>query len=428
MTPEYDNGKNEASRKCERNGMPCQEARETVAKPVNDNGRYLFIVQDFYVEVMGAFIPGFLFVSTVFFLSMYFYYYATFGRFPFGTHMGTMVSHWGFWVFSGCLSYAFGVVFYRMQLKRIDLISCFRQWGMSSCVEKRKLSVQFDAERRDSSDDDYKYDRYLAEEKFGRRRKFGHNPLSYAFGYKSWERDIDKRIDYYVNKNQKMKFDYPYPHLRTYLWSRGFRHLMKFVPWCACHVGNAEDGESAEDRQMDRRSKHCINIIKQRIRIRGTIGMCLDLIRNEGQIRLLGSLWYVFKIVRSFINYALVLGVCALLARVLYIRLSDSGIAMSLRINCAGVENQNFWAYQCYYLVLVLMKVIATQFKWHIEKCLHYVRTREIVMILETAHLIWKEDPDVFGDLVKRTEEFVNDVCGKCKEHSCNMCGVKYTP
>ena len=48
MPPEYDNGKNDASRKCERNGRPFHEAKGTVLKPMNDNGRYSFIVQDFY--------------------------------------------------------------------------------------------------------------------------------------------------------------------------------------------------------------------------------------------------------------------------------------------------------------------------------------------------------------------------------------------
>ena len=378
----------------------------------NDNGRYLFLVQDFYVEILGAFIPGFLFFVTLSFIVMYFYYYATLGHLPFEKHLGTLASHWGTWTFLGCLSYAFGVVFYRKPPKKIDTISCFRRWTKSPPVECWKLAVQYEKPPMNSIDIREFNERKKKDEEattsFG-----GHNLFSYAFGFKSVEKKIGKRIEEREQENCGIKFDYPYPHLRVYLWARGFYHLMKFVPWCAF----GSDGATAH------RSKHSMNIIKQRIKNFGTIGMCLDLIRNEGQIRLLSSLWYVFKLLRTYLDSALYLGCIVFIFRLSSLELTGAEINGICCLRRLVSPIPGFWSYQCYFLLLIFMKAIFTCFKWYIEDCMNYVRSREIVMILENAYLLSLKDRTVFSDLESATWDFVsgNNGCRKCLRPCSNV-------
>lgn len=59
----------------------------------------------------------------------------------------------------------------------------------------------------------------------------------------------------------------------------------------------------------------------------------------------------------------------------------------------------------------------------NIEKGLHYVRTREVVMILEAANILETVDVGVYGELFKNIRDdakrFENAVCVNCKDQMC---------
>lgn len=347
--------------------------------------RYLFLVQDFYIELLGAFIPGFLFVISTAFVVVYFYYYVTLGHYPFEGRIGQAVSHGGVWLFFVCLSYAFGSIFYRMPPKRVDSISYFRHWATSPTVERRRLAVQYDTK----DDPVGLFPQELAI-----------NFFACAFGYHF----IEKRTMEMLEKlSGNVKYDYPYPSLRVYLLSRGFSHLVTFVPWCA------NSGVQPEER-----SKHMLNIIKQRIRSFGDDNMILDMIRNEGQIRLLSSLWFVFLVMRKILVVAVLIGFCFMTAQMLYAELWGEGLYVF-------TGKEKFWTCQCFFLAMFFSIGMCTWFKWKIESSINYVRVREVVMILESAHLA-DRGGTLFSDLKAHENEFVQQTVlksSKCRECPC---------
>ena len=349
--------------------------------------RYLFLVQDFYIELLGAFIPGFLFVISMTFVIVYFYYYITLGHYPFEGRIGQAVSHGGVWLFFVCLSYAFGSIFYRMPPKRVDNISCFRHWVNSQGEERKRLAVQYETK------EDLK-GLFPSE--------FPIVFLSCAFRYYFIEKRIKEKLDGLSNGG--VKFDYPYPDLRIYLLSRGFCHLLPFVPWCA------NSGKAPEER-----SKHMLNIIKQRIRSRGDDSMILDMIRNEGQIRLLSSLWFVFLVMRKILWIALVAGAVLMAAQLVSAEIFGNGLS-------AFVEQGKFWKIQCFILAMFFGVGMCTWFKWQIEASINYVRVREVVMILESAYLLSRKEPKLFEDLKDHEGEFRTETVEKstkCKACPC---------
>ena len=56
----------------------------------------------------------------------------------------------------------------------------------------------------------------------------------------------------------------------------------------------------------------------------------------------------------------------------------------------------------------------------NIEKGLHYVRTREVVMILQSAHILETAQPDIYGKIFASARndaaEFASKYCRNCKE------------
>lgn len=349
--------------------------------------RYLFLVQDFYIELLGAFIPGFLFVISMTFVIVYFYYYITLGHYPFEGRIGQAVSHGGVWLFFVCLSYAFGSIFYRMPPKRVDNISCFRHWVNSSDEERKRLAVQYETK------EDLKGLFPL---------EFPIKFLSCAFRYNFIEKRIKEKLDGLSNGG--VKFDYPYPDLRVYLLSRGFCHLLSFVPWCASSGKNPEE-----------RSKHMLNIIKQRIRSQGDDSMILDMIRNEGQIRLLSSLWFVFLVMRTILLIAFVVGAALMVVQMFSSEIFGEGLY-------AFVGQTRFWTIQCFSLAMFFGIGMCTWFKWQIESSINYVRVREVVMILESAYLLAQKDEKLFADLKNHEKTFKGETVeksSKCKACPC---------
>jgi hypothetical protein len=94
--------------------------------------------------------------------------------------------------------------------------------------------------------------------------------------------------------------------------------------------------------------------------------MSRDIIRNEAHVRLATSVWYAST---SLLYLAVVV-----LAAILYSGISciRNGMASTLFISSS-------------FTLLLLLFCIAM--RHHLRKCIHYMRVREVIYVLETARL-----------------------------------------
>jgi hypothetical protein len=129
-------------------------------------------------------------------------------------------------------------------------------------------------------------------------------------------------------------------------------HLAKRVPW----QGNSET--------IEKRSKMFINILKIRLQ-HWNPRQCVEIVRNEAHIRMMSSVWYAARLLQQVSLVLLV--VAAVLCRWKEPALSE--ISLVVLTLFLGVE----W----------LRRAITT--------FLHYQRVREIVFVLESAHVAWRE-------------------------------------
>ena len=107
----------------------------------------LSVVQKFYIEFMGSFIPGFVFLSLVtitgaFFCNVFFKF--TFDKYF--DKLSYVLSNWYAITFSLVFAYIVGAVLHRKTPKRPDRIASFRQYCMSNSKERKYLAVQYSAE------------------------------------------------------------------------------------------------------------------------------------------------------------------------------------------------------------------------------------------------------------------------------------------
>jgi hypothetical protein len=146
---------------------------------------------------------------------------------------------------------------------------------------------------------------------------------------------------------------FPYLFIGEYLERRGLNHLACYIPW---------RGQKVETHR--RRTKMFINILK--IRLKFLIPeRCKDIVRNEAHVRLATSVWYASRFLLAASAISLVLLGLALLvpgtprpsADFLHVLLLDIGVF-----------------------------ALPMYLKQKIEQFLHYMRVREIVYVLETAH------------------------------------------
>jgi hypothetical protein len=183
--------------------------------------------------------------------------------------------------------------------------------------------------------------------------------------------------EYACGSDTEVKF--PYPFLHKYLEHRGLTHLLWFVLW-------KDEGKSAF------RSKNYINVLKIRLSFYHP-GQCISISRNEAHVRLISSTWHLCHslILVSFV------GVAFALLRVPLLK--DPGgarIAMTLPLLAPAI----------------LVMAAAMYVRWKIEEPLHYMRLREIIFVLETAHTAFRHHPaliqDVFPDF--KGEDALNKI------------------
>lgn len=155
-------------------------------------------------------------------------------------------------------------------------------------------------------------------------------------------------------KNQDFVIEFPYRNLKAYLDARGLQHLSKFVPW---DINNS-----------DTRSKTFINRLKIRIQFfyPDKTG---NILKNEGHIRLMSSLWYLCKYLKTL----------SLLCLTTNLLTFFSGLYL-------------YWNYTTIFYFIIsafisaFILLFATYGKKIIETFIHYQRVREIFYVLETAY------------------------------------------
>jgi len=146
---------------------------------------------------------------------------------------------------------------------------------------------------------------------------------------------------------------FPYFFLYEYLRGRGLDHLAEWVPW-----------QGTKPDTWKYRTKMFINQIKIRLQFL-VPGLCKDIVRNEAHVRLATSVWYATK----WIMGICLLGFIMLAGAVARVPLTEFGHVLSGAI-CADILALGFGLF----------------LKRQIENFIHYLRVREIVYVLETAH------------------------------------------
>lgn len=348
--------------------------------------------QGFYAEFFGTFIPGFIAVVSVFSLCLISSVYLGLIRGISGVqefvallfasdNSVSLLSSWAVFGVVCAFSYAVGAIIYRRAPKVPDAIASYRQWRETAEPERKSLAVDFARLTNDKQ------------------------PRVGVAGWPFWKGEA-------IRAKFGSAMDYPYPHLRQFLATRGHIDLLKYVPWC---------GDYGMPGKIEKRSKTQINIIKQRIISMGNNSLSRDLIRNESHIRLLNSLWYIFRFLQAVSLLFILIQIFLILSYMLCIVVDTSGISITISL----VEVRKYCS-----PVPLIVYVIAFSAVWFMKrsivKCFHYVRTRELVMVLNAAETVRKaslnkKDLLFFHRIRKYNKEFIKTFCRGCPNET--LCG-----
>ena len=361
-------------------------------KKVNDVASTVY---DFYKEFLGALIPGFVFVFSMMALVCYAFYVVANKHFPFHEHFGGIVASSFFWVFIICLSYVVGTVLYRKEPNRPDRIGAYLQW-IDLC--KRCKSNGSDVNVWDDSNG--LAVQYEKGKDFAPTFGCTGNWLWYQFDIESW---IKRK-----QQGKKMSMDYPYPHLRQYLQHRRMSHIASYVFWCANKIHKRDDAQEDYQR-LHAKSKHFINIIKQHIRSSGNAPLIHEITKNEGEIRLLCSIWHAMLYLMRF-EFLILFGVF-----VLKLRLHSWNWAWIKSFIPRVIGLGTYPQINLTFLGVMIMLIFWTWWMKHsIVRALHYMRNREVVMVLEAAYMIDKDRPEA--------EQLKNLFKSKPNDTDCSSC------
>ena len=365
----------------------------------------LSVVQKFYIEFMGSFIPGFVFLSLMtitgaFFCNVFFKF--TFDKYF--DKLSYVLSNWYAVTFLLVFAYIVGAVLHRKTPKRPDRIASFRQYCMSNSEERKYLAVQYSTEPPFSFLGFCKYHIKQQALKNAANKVENQQPETNAANKvenQQPETNVKNKVENQqpetnaANKvenqqpetNVKNSFGsqilnyilfnlfketyveaiypnagYPYPNLSNYLKHRKKDNLAKYVTW------------PDDEEKYDAKSKLAINDFKALIMQFGSDKQQSGLARNEAHIRLLTSIWYgmlYLKRVLLLITFVWVAGVL---------------LQKNIPSRMSFIIFHDF----SYSLIVGLLTMI-TAVSWiksGIESSLHYVRTREVVLILESVFII----------------------------------------
>lgn len=330
-------------------------------------------LKGFYREVFGAFVPGSITVGVFIVLPLMtlvaIYPASVAHRIPqLMVCSGNGMLGWLMVTLFFSASYALGSILYRRPLEVVDAIASFRKWCFTKDGRRNSLTVQFD--KIDAGSELGKYRDALIRQR-NANSWFGKlcAELFMRWTYGSCRGD-------FILQSYPVRINYPYPCMKAYLKERGLENLARFVSW-------KQDASEAEKGKLS--SKNAINLLKYRVRFYGTADMIREMDRNECHIRMINSLWYSFRFVRTMTL------LCCLLT-----------IAFCAFNIVVGNQCVNMYLPRCgsFLLAMVMLFVGVTFCRSSIEKMFHYIREREIVFILESADILDRTDKSIFSDLI----------------------------
>jgi hypothetical protein len=340
-------------------------ARVGLGPPEEKSPGGLSVWHDLYVDLLGSLVPGLLTVilgGTAVALALSSVYtslfYQTLGTEDILVKAKDVIAsvHWEIATVIVVSAYVIGAVFFRQDPKKPDAASALNVWMNATPGDRNGLAVQ--AEKKPPSD--FFSDPDCTKPTLKHRLRAILRPKLYA-GILG------------------LDAQFPYLHLRCYLASRGLTHLVHLVPWCP---------QNQDTHGF--RSKMFINILKVRL-LALYPRMSRDIIRNEAHVRLATSVWYA-------VTTLLILSILVLLT---------TGIA-GARLLGSPMNASLFFPSSFAALLLVFCAMM----RLHLRKCIHYMRVREVIYVLETAHLA----ESLAGELL------FQDLSTKLTKHGCSNC------
>lgn len=392
----------------------------------------LSIIQEFYIEFFGTLIPGIVAVATSFVLGIGFYYCFTDDMYFVRAASEVVFKSFGGVILFLSISYMIGAISYRRNPKTPDVISAYRQW----CATSHGASA----------------------EEIGRLSVMFNRDIVSKRGVLGWFWYRFNRADW-ILKHAGGNIDYPYPHMRRYLLCRGLAHLADYVPWCA-GIGRRQKDIAFEKGVC---SKNYVNIIKQCIRNSGRGNLMLDMLRNECHIRMLNSFWYILAFIQRMVSLAFVLVPVFVAFKVFVIGYPETAGFAPDRVvssfdwhrfpfvngilNCFPISLMetrlgvviptaatDLFVRCCWLLFLLAVAFALVKYcRNSIELGFHYVRTREVVMILQSAWILDNVENggdavrlrgvrSIFDDIRADAGRFEESICATCKD--CKKCRI----
>lgn len=162
--------------------------------------------------------------------------------------------------------------------------------------------------------------------------------------------------------------EFPYIHFDRYLRSRNLTHLLSLTEWC----------------DPEKRTKNFLNILKIRLFFEHG-DKCGSIAKNEAHVRLMSSTWYMSRALQWL----------------------AAGIVLFSLVTAfvSGVSLRFGWGVVLYLIPAtpaVVVFTFATLSKHIIERFLHYQRVREVIWVLETAYVAYRDRPELLQDICPR--------------------------
>lgn len=278
-----------------------------------------------------------------------------------GKKIGEIFSplHWEISTVILVSSYVIGSVFFRQDPKVPDAKSALFVWIKSHKKDRGSLAVQ----------STISVPRFL-DKKSTRPVKI----FSYIFSK-------------YVCRKIGLDAQFPYSHLRCYLAKRQLSSLATLIPWCP---------QKPETEQY--RTKMFVNIIKIRL-LSLNQSISKEVIRNEAHVRLATSVWYAATTLRYISLFVMV----ALLFVFLFFNKSIYAPKLFLPFSSS-----------------LLLIVFCILMKYHLINCLHYMRVREVIYVLESARIANKiNENNLFDDFFVEKSSIDCSACSACRKLTC---------
>lgn len=370
-----------------------QMQKPSGAEVIDTQPWYSFL-QGFSTEFFGALVPGFVFVFLMMALTCYGFYVVSGRQMPFQGHFAHIMTNRVFWIFIACLSYAVGVVLYRRDPNRPDRVGAYLQWIATKSVLNEKgeevgarsrLAVQYDKD------------------------KFVPPTIWQTLDWIYFKIHIEGWL-LRRSKDSGDFYDYPYPHVRKYLCSRRMKHIADYIFWCP----DKANGEASNSAMKDTcvKDKDLVNNMKQFIREKGSVSMKHEAARNEGQIRLLSSIWYAMLYLMRFES------LLTLAVFILKLRSHNWSMIWFCGFLKRMLAVPGSPAISLTFLGVMSLIIFWTWWMKHsIVKAIHYMRCRELVLIIGSVFINDKLQQNEVLPSIKdllRADNQKSELCNGC--------------